>query len=170
MRYAVILPALFEGEAAAKIDAIRAASDPLYGKLVAHVTLVYPTDTETLAVPRDALAVFAKMARPLDVTFEAASAAFDHHAQANPHLVYLLPDAAGRANLVEARRLLPLKAPGGDDPHVTVVRTGANEAAMALAREAGALLPMRARFERVALVTVEGARVDVVLEVALTGS
>ncbi|MBL8805325.1 MAG: 2'-5' RNA ligase family protein [Rhodospirillales bacterium] len=168
MRYAVILPATFEDEAAAKIDAIRAASDPLHGKLAAHVTLVYPTETETLATPRDALAAFAKQARALDVTFEAASAAFDHHAQTNPHLVYLLPDATGRANLVELRRQLPLKAPGGDDPHVTVARTGANEAAVALAREAGAFLPLRVRFARAALVMLDGPRVDVVVDAPLT--
>ena len=170
MLYAVILPATFEGDAAAKIDALRAASDPLHDKLAAHVTLVYPTEAETLAAPRDALAAFAKEARPLDVTFEAASAAFDHHAQTNPHLVYLLPDATGRANLVELRRLLPLKAPGGDDPHVTIARTGSNEAAVALAREAGALLPMRASFGKVVLVMIDGARIDIVSETPLAAT
>lgn len=167
MQYAVILPATFEGDAAGRIDAIRKAADPLHGKLAAHVTLVYPTEVETLAAPRDAVTALAQAAKALDVTFEAASAAFDHHAATNPHLVYLLPDAVGRANLVELRRLLPLKAPGGDDPHVTLARTGANETAVSLAREAGAFVPVRARFERVALVMIDGGRVDVVLDAPL---
>ncbi len=71
---------------------------------------------------------------------------------------------------MELRRLLPLTAPGGDDPHVTIARTGANEAAVALAREAGALMPVRARFEKAALVMIDGARVDVVSETPLAGN
>ncbi len=162
MQIAIILTFAWAENAASWLDAIRAQHDPQHKAVPPHVTLLFPSDALTLpeaAARAERLAAsspaFAAGFDRLDIFSEPTGGKY-------PHLVYLLPDAAGRRRFAEMHDALPgPSAPDGNgapfEPHVTIARFGAVFSAKALLRQHGREVtpPLQARCDGLRLVHIE---------------
>ena len=156
MSIAIILTFAWAENAAGWLDAIRAQHDPQHKAVPPHVTLLFPSDALTLPEA-------AARAENLAASSPAFEAGFDRldifsvpGGGKYPHLVYLLPDAAGMQRFAEMHAALPGNG-APFEPHVTIARFGAVFSAKALLRQHGRDVtpPLQARCDALRLVHIE---------------
>lgn len=165
---AVVAGPDFDAAAAAWLEAIRRAHDPLQDRIGPHVTLMLPTATADVAALLRQLEAMAAEMVAFDVAFDRLSRMDDPDRPKYRFLNVLLADAASAARLTLLHRALT----GSTEayaPHLTISRFGAVYSAKALERQLGSIgPPLLGRVGALELLRIESGAIRSEASFALT--